>query len=91
MGYIKDIFLGEYRIFFIECGEKSVFFMSADIFTARDEINLVFAKKVNFLFMLYSTEIQKTQPNFFLGRVSYDFTFAVCLLCLTMDLKVVCT
>ena len=65
--------------------------MSADIFTARDEINLVFAKKVNFLFMLYSTEIQKTQPNFFLGRVSFDLIFAVCLLCLTMDVKVVCT
>ena len=53
MGYIEDIFLGEYQIFFIECGEKSVFFMSADIFTARDEINLVFAKKVNFLLLLF--------------------------------------
>ena len=80
MGYIEDIFLGEYQIFFIECGEKSVFFMSADIFTARDEINLVFAKKVNFLFMLYSTEIQKTQPNFFLGRVSFGLTLQ-CVYC----------
>ena len=31
---------------------------NADIFTARDEIYFVFAvKKVNFLFILYSTEI----------------------------------
>ena len=38
---------------------------NADIFTAQDEIYLVFAEKVNFLFILYSTEIQKAQPNFF--------------------------
>ena len=32
---------------------------NADIFTAGDEIYLVFAEiKVNFLFILYSTEIQ---------------------------------
>ena len=36
---------------------------NVDIFTARDEIYLVFAeKKVNFLFILYSTEIQKSPP-----------------------------
>ena len=57
---------------------------NADIFTARDEIYLVFAeKKVNFLFILYSTEIQKPQPYFLLGRFSFDLTFAVCLLAIT--------
>ena len=29
--------------------------------------NWYLPKKVNFLFILYSTEIQKAQPNFFLG------------------------
>ena len=45
----------------------SIFFMNENvvIFTARDEIYLVFAeKKVNFLFILYSAEIQKAQTNF---------------------------
>ena len=37
----------------------------------RDEIYLVFAKKSKFSFILYSTEIQKAQPNFFL--VQFDF------------------
>ena len=64
----------------------------ADIFTARDEIYLVFAeKKVNVLFILYSTEIQKAQPNFFLGRFSFDLTFAVCLLGITLGVYIVCT
>ena len=49
---------------------------NTDIFTARDEIYLVFAeKKVNFLFILYSTEIQKSKPNFLLGRFSFDLAF----------------
>ena len=57
---------------------------NADIFTARDGINLVFVKKkVNFLFILYSTEIQKAEPNFSLGSLSLDMTFAVCLLGIT--------
>ena len=34
-------------------------------------------KKVNFLFILYSTEIQKAQPYFFLGRFSFNLIFAV--------------
>ena len=51
-GYL--LFCGEYQIFHRVWGENT------DIFTARDEIYLVFAeKKVNFLFILYSTEIQK--------------------------------
>ena len=54
---------------------------NADIFNTRDEIYLVFAeKKVNFIFILYSTEIQKAQPNFSSGRFSFDLTFSVCLL-----------
>ena len=65
---------------------------NAYIFTARDEIYLVFAvKKVNFLFNLYSTEIQRAQSNFFLGRFLFDLTFAVCLLSITLDVNVVCT
>ena len=65
---------------------------NADIFTARDEIYLVFAeKKVNFLFILYSKEIQKAQPNFCLSRFTFDLTFAVCLLGITLGVNVVCT
>ena len=45
----------------------------------------------SFLFILYSTEIQKAQPNFFLGRFSFDLTFAVCLLGITMGVNIVCT
>ena len=64
---------------------------NADIFTARNEIYLVFAeKKVNFLFILYSTEIQKSKPNFLLGRFSFDLTFAVCLLGITLGVNIVC-
>ena len=63
---------------------------NADIFTARDEIYFVFAvKKVNFLFILYSTEIQKSQPYFLLGR--FLLTFALCLLGITLGVNVVCT
>ena len=64
---------------------------NADIFTARDKIYLVFAEKVNFLFILYSTEIQIAQPNFFLGHFSFDLTFAVCLLGITLSVNLVCT
>ena len=42
-------------------------------------------KKVNFLFILYSTEIQKSQPYFLLGRLSFDLTFAGCLLSIPLD------
>ena len=48
-------------------------------------------KKVNFLFILYSTEIQKSQPYFLLGRFSFDLTFAVCLLGIALGVNVVCT
>ena len=65
---------------------------NVDIFTARDGIYLVFAeKKVNFLFILYSTEIQKSQNNFLLGRFSCDLAFAVCLLGITLGVNIVCT
>ena len=65
---------------------------NADIFTARDEIYLVFAKKkVNFLFILYSTEIQKSKPYVLLGRFSFDLTFAGCLLGITLGVNLVCT
>ena len=45
------LFLGEYQIYFIERGEKIVFLRvhstseNADIFTAQDEMYLVFAAK----------------------------------------------
>ena len=42
-------------------------------------------------FFLYSTEIQKSQPYFLLGRFSFDLTFAVCLLGITWGGNVVCT
>ena len=49
-------------------------------------------KKVNFLFiLLYSTEIQKSQPYFLLGRFSFDLTFAACLLGTTLGVNIVCT
>ena len=55
----------------------------------KDEIYLVFAEKVNCLVILYSTEIQKAQINFFFGRFSIDLTFAVCLfgktICVNID------
>ena len=93
-----DIFTARDQIYFIECGEKNQYFSrvrstseNADIFTPRDEIFLVFAeKKVNFLFILYSTEIQKSQPYFLLGRFAFDLTFAVCLLGITLGVNV-CT
>ena len=54
-GYL--LFRGEYQIYFIECGEKNQYFSrvrstseNADIFTARDEIYLVFAEKSKFSF-----------------------------------------
>ena len=51
----------------------------ADIFTTRDEIYLVFAKK-KILCILYSTV---KQTNFSPGRFSFDLTFPVCLLGVT--------
>ena len=49
-GYL--LFLGDYQIYFIECGEKNQYFSrvrstseNVDIFTARDEIYFVFAVK----------------------------------------------
>ena len=62
-GYL--LFWGEYQIYFIECGEKNQYFSrvrseNADIFTARDEIYLVFAEKSKFSFYFilnWNTEI----------------------------------
>ena len=48
-------------------------------------------KKANFLFILYSTEIQKSQPYFLLGRFSFDLTFTVCLLGIALGVNIVCT
>ena len=48
-------------------------------------------KKSKFSFILYSTEIQKSQPYFLLGRFSFDLTFAVCLLGITLGVNIVCT
>ena len=64
---------------------------NADIFTARDEIFGICREKVNFLFILYSTEIQKSHSYFLLGRFSFDLTFAVCLLGITLGVNIVCT
>ena len=35
------------------------------------------AEKSKFSFYFIPTEMQKAQPNFFLGRFSFDLTFAV--------------
>ena len=48
-------------------------------------------KKVNFVFIFYSTEIQKSQPYFLLGCFSFDLTFAVFLLGKTLGVNIVCT
>ena len=67
---------------------------NADIYTARDILINIFGicrEKVNFLLILYSTEIQKSQPYFLLGRFSFDLTFAVCLLGITLGVNIVCT
>ena len=55
--YIEDIYFFGVNTKYISLSvvKKSVFFMSADIFTERDDIYLIFTK-VNFLFILYSTE-----------------------------------
>ena len=52
---------GEYHIYFIECREKNQYFSrvlstseNADIFTARDEIYLVFAEKKQIIFLFYT-------------------------------------
>ena len=64
---------------------------NADIFTALDEIYFVFAeKKVNFLFILYSTDIQKAQTHLFVGPFTFDLTFVVRLLCITVGVNIVC-
>ena len=74
--YISSSEVKKSVCYFIECGEKSVCFVSADIFIARDEIYFVFAEKKYFLFLFYS----QRKTNFFLGRFSFDLTFALCLL-----------
>ena len=50
---------------------------------------LYLRQKVNFLFILYSTEIQKSQPYFLLGRFLFDLTISVCLLGITLDANIV--
>ena len=52
---------------------------------------LYLLNKRKFSFILYSTEIQKSQPYFLLGRFSFDLTFAVCILGITLGVNVVCT
>ena len=47
-------------------------------------------EKVNFLFIQYSTKIQKAQPNFSSGRFLFDLTFSVCLLGTTLGVNKVC-
>ena len=45
----------------------------------------------NFLFVLYSTEIQNEQPHFPPGRFSFYLTFSVCLMGITLGVNIVCT
>ena len=74
--YIEDIFFFELNTNYTSSSavKKNQYFSrvrstseNADIFTARDEIYLVFAeKKVNFLFILYSTEHRNHSLTFYL-------------------------
>ena len=77
-GYL--LFWGEYQIYFIEFGDKNHH-------TRWNRFGIC-PKNVNFLFILCSTEIQKTQPNFFLGCFLFDLTFAVCLLDITLGVNI---
>ena len=54
---------------------------NADIFIVQDEMYLVFAvKKINFLFNFILKGNKESTTILFLGRFSFDLTFAVCLL-----------
>ena len=89
------LFWGEYQIYFIKCGEKiSIYHDCVErvkmLIVSPHEMKHIWYlmnKKVNFLFILYSTEIQKA----LLGRFSIDLTFAACLLGIALGVNVVCT
>ena len=51
---------------------------------------LVFAEKskFSFYFIPNAMESQKAQRNFYLGPSSFDLTFAVCLLGITLGLNI---
>ena len=73
---IEDIYFFEVNTKYISSSAVKKSSENADIFNALDEIYLVFAEKnVNFFFSLYSTEIQKAQPNFFLWSFLVRFDF----------------
>ena len=86
-------------MYFIECGEKISIFhecvarVKILIFLPHEMkyIGTIFDKKSKFSFYFNSTEIQKAQANFFLGRFSFDLTFPVCLLGITIGVNLVCT
>ena len=64
---------------------------NADIFTARDEIYLVIAEKSKFSLYFILNGNTEFHPYFLLGRFSFDLTFAVCLLGITLGVNIVCT
>ena len=87
--WIEEIYFFEVNTKYISLsGLKKSYFSrvhstseNADIFTTQDKIYLVFApKKVNFLFILYWTEIQKAQPNLSLVVSRLIWLFQLCLL-----------
>ena len=95
--YIEDIYFFEVSTKYISssASEKISIFQECVkmlIYTSH-EMKFIWylPKKVNFLFILYSMEIQKAQPNFFLGRLSFALAFAVCLSGITMGVNIVCT
>ena len=64
------------------------------LISSAHEMKYIFGicrKKVNFLFILYSTEIRNAQHNFSPGRFSFDLTSSVCLLGITLGVNEVCT
>ena len=85
-------------MYFIKCGEKISIFhecvarVKMLIFSPHKMKHIWYLpKKVNFLSILYSMEIQKAQPNFSPGRFSFNLTFSVCLLGITLGVNEVCT
>ena len=61
------------------------------IFSQHEMKYIWYLPKKVFFFNFIPREIQKAQSNFFLGRFSFDLTFAVCLLGITWGVNIVST
>ena len=97
--YIEDIYFFEVNTKYISSSavktisifHECVAQVKMLIFSPHEMKNIWYLpKKSKFSFIFYSTEIQKSQPYFLLGRFSFDLTFAVCLLGITLGVNIVC-